>query len=61
MTAITAIPPKSFGIGILEGIMAKMASQKSREASFLLGFLQVESLNPAKYWDLIGILSSDLQ
>jgi len=59
---------KSFGIGILGGNSAKieetppkMKELETREAAFLLGFLQVESLKPAKYWDLIGIHPSDPQ
>jgi hypothetical protein len=67
MTAISAIPSKSFGIGILGNTTkttentAKNASRNLLEAAVLLGFLRVGPLKPAKHWDLIGIYPSDPQ
>jgi hypothetical protein len=45
---------KSFGIGILGGNTAKIRELETREAAFLLGFLQVESLKPTPDWDRLG-------
>jgi hypothetical protein len=39
----------------------RVRERETREAAFLLSFLQVESLKPAKHWDLIGIHPSDPQ
>ncbi len=52
---------KSFRYWDLGGIAVKLTGLKSRGGLFLLGFLQVESLKPAKHWDLIGIHPSDPQ